>query len=88
MVPEAVSHEFAEEGLEILDILAAYVALFNSTAFIRLLSIYSPNVAGGQFDLSWRHVAPIFVPNLYELSLDPKEADQYLTWRCRGALLI
>ena len=54
------------------DILAAYVALFNSTPFVKLLSQYSPHVAGGQFDLSSRHVAPIPVPNLRDFSVDPE----------------
>jgi hypothetical protein len=59
-----------DEALSLKEILAAYVALFNSEPFVKLLEIFSPHVAGGQFDLSWRHVAPIPTPNLRELSFD------------------
>lgn len=58
------------EGVDQNDILAAYVALFNSQPFLKLLEIFSPHVAGGQFDLSVRYVTPIPLPNLAELSLD------------------
>jgi hypothetical protein len=40
-----------DDGLSLRDILAAYVALFNSSPFVKLLQIFSPHVAGGQFDL-------------------------------------
>ena len=53
------------------EMLRAYVALFNSNIFLKLLSLYSQNVAGGQFDLSKRHVDPIPVPDLQQLSLHP-----------------
>ena len=59
-----------DESLGLREILAAYVALFNSSVFVKLLEIFSPHVAGGQFDLSWRHVAPLPTPNLRELSFD------------------
>jgi hypothetical protein len=58
-------------SLSMLEIIAAYTALFNSSVFVKLLSIYAPHVAGGQYDVSSRHVAPIPIPNLRELSLDP-----------------
>jgi hypothetical protein len=61
-----------EEEMLIDDILAAYVAVFNSTPFVRLLALYSPHVAGGQFDLSRRHVDPIPLPDLREISMDPE----------------
>jgi hypothetical protein len=60
-----------DESLNIREILAAYTALFNSQVFARLLEIFAPHVAGGQFDLSWRHVRHIPTPNVRELSLDP-----------------
>ncbi|MBA9068028.1 hypothetical protein FHR71_001763 [Methylobacterium sp. RAS18] len=60
-----------DEQLAERDLLAAYVGLCNSSLFVRLLGLYAPNVAGGQFDLSRRHVAPIPVPDLHAMSLDP-----------------
>jgi adenine-specific DNA-methyltransferase len=60
------------EALDLRAILAAYVALFNSSPFVKLLEIFAPHVAGGQFDLSQRHVAQIPTPDLRELSLDPE----------------
>lgn len=69
--PDAI--EMVEEDmLPLSELLAAYAALFNSEPFLRILSFYSPHVAGGQFDLSSRHVTPIPVPNLRELSADPE----------------
>lgn len=61
-----------DESLALADLLAAYVALFNSSPFAKLLSLYSPHVAGGQFDLSARHVNPIPLPDLRALSTDPR----------------
>jgi adenine-specific DNA-methyltransferase len=52
------------------ELLAAFVALCNSEVFVKLVGLYSPHVAGGQFDLSARHVAPIPVPDLQALSLN------------------
>jgi hypothetical protein len=51
-------------------VLAAYVAVFNSLTFVKLLEMFSPHVAGGQFDLSSRHVTLIPMPDLRELSMD------------------
>lgn len=51
--------------------LGAYTCLFNSKPFNLLLSAFSPQVAGGQFDLSSRHVQEIPVPDMAELALDP-----------------
>ena len=59
------------EQLDEKDLLAAYVGLCNSRPFVKLLSLYAPQVAGGQFDLSARHVRPIPVPNLQLMSLAP-----------------
>jgi len=69
--PKATLTDYDDQQLPIVDILAAYVALLNSVTFVKLLALYSPHVAGGQFDLSLRHVGPIFLPNLRELSFDP-----------------
>lgn len=63
--------EADEYALPLADILAAYVALFNSAPFARLLDLYAPHVAGGQFDLSARYVNPIPLPDLRALSIDP-----------------
>ena len=70
-VPKKTLAEESVEALSVSDILAAYSALFNSSVFLKLLSLYAPHVAGGQYDVSSRHVGPIPVPNLRELSLDP-----------------
>ena len=51
------------------DALAAYMAIMNSTPFGRLLEIFAPHVAGGQFNLSPRYVKRMPIPNvpaLYE----------------------
>ena len=61
----------AEEQLAEADFLAAFVALCNSSVFARLLGLYAPHVAGGQYDLSARHVGPIPIPDLRQLALDP-----------------
>lgn len=61
----------AAEQLGEHDLLAAFVGLCNSAVFVKLLGFYAPHVAGGQFDLSARHVAPIPIPDLQVLSLDP-----------------
>ncbi|MDE2781320.1 MAG: N-6 DNA methylase [Gemmatimonadota bacterium] len=59
-------------GLLIEDALAAYMAVMNSTPFARLLEIFSPRVAGGQFDLSIRYVKAIPVPDLPALFADER----------------
>lgn len=64
--------EASSEQLSETDLLAAYVGLCNSAAFVKLLALYAPHVAGGQFDLSARHVAPMPVPDLQALALDPE----------------
>jgi adenine-specific DNA-methyltransferase len=66
------SEDEGSEQLTEQEVLAAFVALCNSELFIRLVALYAPHVAGGQFDLSSRHVAPIPVPDLQLLSLDPE----------------
>jgi adenine-specific DNA-methyltransferase len=52
--------------------LAAYVALMNSRRFERLLEIFAPHVAGGQFDLSPRYVNAVPVPNFPTLLADER----------------
>jgi hypothetical protein len=59
-----------KDALPLREVLAAYVAVFNSLPFVKLLEMFSPHVAGGQFDLSARHVTLIPVPDLRELSMD------------------
>lgn len=75
-----------------LDLLAAYLALFNSSVFEKLLATFSSHVAGGQFDLSWRFVRAIPIPDfaalwrgegraseiarLVELGAEPKPEDR------------
>jgi adenine-specific DNA-methyltransferase len=61
----------ATEQLAESDLLAAFVGLCNSAVFAKLLALYAPHVAGGQFDLSARHVAPIPIPDLQQLEFDP-----------------
>ena len=54
------------------EVLAAYAAILNSDTFARLLRIYSQHVAGGQYDLSWRFVRHVPVPNVSELMADER----------------
>jgi len=56
------------QDLSLRDVLPAYMAMMNSRPFSRLLEIFSPHVAGGQFDLSPRYVNQIPVPHLFVLS--------------------
>jgi hypothetical protein len=42
----------------------AYLAIFNSSVFERLLALYCPRVQGGQFDLSKRFVDKVPIPDL------------------------
>lgn len=64
----------SDQGEELMipsaDILRCYVALFNSLEFEALLEFFSPQVAGGQFDLSPRYVNEIPVPNFFDLAPD------------------
>ena len=69
---EDIDIETVPLGHPIQDILAAYMAVMNSTPFVRLLEIYSTHVAGGQFNLSARYVKPIPIPNLPALSADER----------------
>lgn len=54
------------------EVLAAYAAILNSDTFARLLRIYSQHVAGGQYDLSWRFVRHVPIPNVSSLMADER----------------
>ena len=70
-IPDEDSETCAETyNLPIKDVLAAYAAIMNSGLFSRLLGVYSPHVAGGQFDLSPRYVNDIPIPNVQALATD------------------
>ena len=58
--------------MSLRNVLSAYMALMNSRVFTRLLEIFSPHVAGGQFDLSPRYVNVIPIPNLPALVADER----------------
>lgn len=51
-------------GLPTRALLAAYAAIMNSKFFGKLLEVFSPHVAGGQFDLSPRYMNAVPLPNL------------------------
>lgn len=68
--PKPILVDADDDALPAGDILAAYAALFNSVPFARLLGLYAPHVAGGQFDLSARHANPMPLPDLRALSVD------------------
>ena len=58
--------------LSIDDVICAYVALFNSLRFIRVLEIFSRHVAGGQFNLSPKYVNHVPIPDLANLARDER----------------
>ncbi len=68
-ISEGEDDDVAEAAL--LDVLYAYVTLLNSHAFMRLVSLRSVTIAGGQFDLSSRFLAHVHVPDLREKARDP-----------------
>jgi adenine-specific DNA-methyltransferase len=45
----------------------AYLALLNSSVFDLLLGLFCPRVQGGQYDLSTRFVANVFLPDLTDV---------------------
>ena len=59
-----------EAALSVDELLCGYSCIMNSTKFGRVLEIFSPHVAGGQFDLSPRYVNPIPIPDLATLARD------------------
>lgn len=71
LISEADMEEPTGQRIDKKELLAAYAAICNSIPFAKLLALYSPSVAGGQFDLSARHIAPIPVPDLQLMALAP-----------------
>ena len=69
-VPEGILG--ADEGEPVKDLLAAYVAIMNSTPVQRLLRVFSPHVAGGQFDLGPKYVNQVPLPNIPVLMSDER----------------
>ncbi len=66
-----VDHEPDDASkLTLETILYAYAALMNSTGFSSIIEVFSPHVAGGQFDLSPRYVNSIPVPDLPSIVAD------------------
>ncbi|MDE0042563.1 MAG: hypothetical protein OXT74_11050, partial [Candidatus Poribacteria bacterium] len=61
-----------EIGLPVDDLLCAYSGIMNSRPFRSVLELFSPHVAGGQFNLSPRYVNHIPMPNLAELARDER----------------
>lgn len=61
-----------EMALPVDDLLCAYMGIFNSPRFRGVLELFSPHVAGGQFNLSPRYVHHIPVPNLADIARDER----------------
>jgi hypothetical protein len=59
-----------------LEVLRAYTGLVNSAAFTRLVSFRSVTIAGGQYDLSSRFLAPVPIPDLWDKAENPLYAEQ------------
>ena len=57
------------------ELLAAYAVILNSDIVTRVLRLYSQHVAGGQYDLSWRFVRRMPIPNLPILLSDERFSD-------------
>ena len=66
-------------GLGLDDVLNAYAAVLNSRQFENLLSVYSPQVARGQFNLSSRFVRHVPLPDFSELWSDEEVCET--VWR-------
>ena len=58
--------------LSVDNLLYAYLSILNSRHFASMLELFSPHVAGGQFNLSPRYVNQIPIPNLAALSTDER----------------
>jgi hypothetical protein len=80
-ISEELDDSWAEDvsAAAMLEILRAYVALLNSLPFTRLVSFRSVTIAGGQYDLSSRFLAPVYLPNLWEKVEDPIYAEHVRT---------
>ena len=59
-------------GMPIEDLLCAYLGIMNSRRFGSVMELFSPHVAGGQFDLSPRYVKHVPIPNLAALAGDER----------------
>ena len=57
------------------ELLAAYAVILNSDIVTRVLRLHSQHVAGGQYDLSWRFVKRMPIPNLPHLLSDERFSD-------------
>ncbi len=62
-----------EIALPVVDLVCAYNAIMNSHPFGSVLEIFSPHVAGGQFNLSPRYVGHIPIPDLVGLSREERK---------------
>ena len=69
---DGLDEETAAVGLPEERVLSAYAALMNSHPFSRVLSLFSPHVAGGQYDLSPRYVKHVPVPDLVATAADDR----------------
>ena len=69
-VPDDTEEEEAVLATE--DLLSAYLGIINSHRFGSVLELFSPHVAGGQFNLSPRYVNHIPIPNLAHLARDER----------------
>tara|TARA_R100001132_G_scaffold27390_1_gene32915 strand:+ start:1517 stop:3979 length:2463 start_codon:yes stop_codon:yes gene_type:complete len=77
-LPKWISTENVNQGVQFegLDeitleiILHAYSALMNSTGFSAIIEVFSPHVAGGQFNLSPRYVNSIPIPDFPSILTD------------------
>ena len=58
--------------MPIEDLLCAYLGIMNSRRFGSVMELFSPHVAGGQFDLSPRYVKHVPIPNLAALAGDER----------------
>ena len=67
------------DGLGLEDVLYAYAAILNSRQFESLLEVYSPQVAGGQFNLSPRFVRHVPLPDFSEFWSDEEVCET--VWR-------
>jgi adenine-specific DNA-methyltransferase len=86
-IPKGALVDDDSQQLPTSEILSAYTALFNSSVFIKLLSLHAPHVAGGQYDVSSRHVGPIPVPNLRELSVESRQGKRVRELAVNGKLI-
>ncbi len=65
-------------GIGMREMLTAYSTILNSDFVARVLRLYSQHVAGGQYDLSWRFVKGVPIPNLPALLCDEHASEVVL----------